>query len=103
MSSARVDAHLATKEVEASGALNAAETAAETVGDGTVGVVMEEAHLHLADREPKGAVDALLAITAFAESHGDDGNVATWLTCACHKLRELVALRCLFQGNPHIS
>ena len=96
VSSARVDAHLATKEAEAGDAMNAAETA----GDGTVGVVMEEARRHLADLEPKGAVEALLAVTAVAESRGDDGNVATLLTSACHRLMELVALRCLSRVNP---
>ena len=53
---------------------------------------MEEARRHLADLEPKGAVEALLAVTAFAESRFDDGNVATLLTSACHKLRDRVAL-----------
>ena len=61
---------------------------------------MEEARRHLADLEPKGAVEALLAVTEFAKSRGDDGNVETLLTSACHKLRDLVALRCLCRINP---
>ena len=104
VSSARVDAHLATTEAAASDALNAAETAAETAGDGTGGTltdVMEEARRHLADPEPEGAVEALLGVTAFAESRGesiigDDG----LLREAGHRLRELVALRCLSRVNP---
>ena len=104
VSSARVDAHLATTEAAASDALNAAETAAETAGDGAGGTVMdvmEEARRHLADPEPEGAVEALLGVTAFAESRGDsiigdDG----LLREAGHRLRELVALRCLSRVNP---
>ena len=83
VSSTRVDAP--TTEAAASDALNAAENAAETAGDGTVVVVMEEARRHLADLEPKGAVEARLAVTAFADSRVDDGNVATLLTSACHR------------------
>ena len=98
VSSARVDAHLATTEAAARDALNAAETAA--AGDGTVGAAMEEARRRLADLEPMGAVEALLAVTEFAKSRGDDGNVETLLTSACHKLRDLVALRCLCRINP---
>ena len=53
--------------------------------------VMEEARRHLADLEPKGAVETLLAVTALAESHGesivgDDG----LLRLAVHRLRDLV-------------
>ena len=61
---------------------------------------MEEALRHLADVEPMGAVEALLAVTEFAKSRGDDGNVETLLTPACHKLRDPVALRCLCRINP---
>ena len=38
---------------------------------------MEEARRHLADLEPMGAVEALLAVTGFGESRGDDVNVTT--------------------------
>ena len=62
---------------------------------------MEEARRHLADLEPEGAVEALLAVTAFAESRFDDGNTATLLASTCHKLRGLVALRCLARVNPN--
>ena len=103
VSSARVDAHLATTKAAAGDGLNAAETAAEIAGGGAVGVVMEEARRHLADLEPKGAVEALLAVTAFAESRFDEGNVATLLTSACHKLRDLLALMCHFQGQSKTS
>ena len=104
MSSARVDAHLATTEAAAGDAVNAAETAAETAGGGTGGTVMyvmEEARRHLADPEPKGAVEALLAVTAFAESHGESiiGDDVL-LRGAVHRLRDLVALRCLSRVNP---
>ena len=103
MSSARVDAHLATTEAAAGDALNAAETAAETAGDGAVGVVMAEARRHLADLEPKGAVEALLAVTAFDKSRGDHGNVATLLKEAGHRLRDLAPKRTQILSGGGIS
>ena len=63
--------------------------------------VMEEARRHLADPEPKGAVGALLAVTAFAEIRGESiiGDDKL-LREAGHRLRELVALRCLSRVSP---